>query len=92
MVKFTDAVAHPGAVMIHTKNAFLADAAVVSACFLDEITLEAISHAIQRFDLLSASRIAYRLISPFFLAAARHSFFISFSFRVLSLISSISSL
>jgi hypothetical protein len=53
VVELAHAVAHPGAVVIHTQDALLANPAVVHSFLFDEVAFEAVPNAIKRINLVS---------------------------------------
>lgn len=54
MIEFSHAISDPGAVMVHSEDAFPADAAVMHPWFLHKVALRAIPNTVQRFDFLPA--------------------------------------
>ena len=76
MIEFSDTIADPGTVVIHSLNALFADRAMVYSLFFDDITFEAIADFVEEFDLFSEDMDeCYRLGLPFTLFL-RHTFFI----------------
>ena len=51
MIESADAVASPGAVMVHADDALGADRAVVDSLFLDDVALEAVADYVEELDL-----------------------------------------